>query len=540
MADCAGWQPEATAVLRGQPGHAGSYRLGVALLLGVAAIGALIWKRPVAPPPSAVAAKPSVAVLPFQNLSADPQNEYFSDGMTEEIISKLSRIQSLQVASRTSVMRYKGTQKDIKEIGQELGVRYLLEGSVRKAENRVRVTAQLIDTDSGFHVWSDDFDREIKDVFAVQEETAVKIAEALNLKLSPQEQQAVRRRYTENPDAYDAYLRGRAVFGYSDEPQRLEAARVHFEKALKSDPDYAPALAGVSLIESLYYRNRDPSPARLQRADQLAQRALALDPQLMDARLAMGRVYACKYDYVRAEQEFRQAVKLEPENPYAWCNVAWALSYQQPPDAAGAEQAAREAIRLQPGLPLAYYYLGRALLLQQRYPEAAEAFTYTLELSPAYGPPHLGLSQVYLAQGNYDLALAELDKGEVRGGAGTLVQRSAIYAARGEKDKALRDLKEALAAGYRDLPTSTPAPTSPPCATTRATSNLCAATGSRNRGAQLAPAVPREPRHRRKRTVPMAISNFSNQGWMVSCHCSPNFSPSHASIQHQGNEPRNV
>ncbi|MCI0403066.1 MAG: protein kinase [Acidobacteria bacterium] len=423
----------------------------LALVLVVATIGSLVWKQePAGPSPTDAPAKPSVAVLPFQNMSADPQNEYFSDGMTEEIISKLSRIQGLQVASRTSVMRYKGTQKDIKDVGRELGVHYVLEGSVRRAGDRVRVTAQLIDSTTGFHVWSNDFDREMKDVFAVQEDTALKIAEALNLRLSPQEQQAVRRHYTENPEAYDAYLRGRAVFGYSDEPQRLEAARVHFEKALKSDPDYAPALAGVSLIETLYYRNRDPNPARLQRADQLARRALEIDAQLMDAHLAMGRVHACRYDYVGAEKEFRQAASLEPENPYAWCNVAWALSYRQPPDAAGAEQAAREAIRLQPGLPVAHYYLGRAFLLQRRYTEAAEAFNYALELSPGYSPPHLGLAEVYLAQGRYNEALTELDSRQAAGGP-TLAQRSAVYAGRGEKDKALRELEKALAAGYRDF-----------------------------------------------------------------------------------------
>jgi len=422
-----------------------------ALLVAVATVATVLWKRgSPEPAQTGVAAKPSVAVLPFQNMSADPQNEYFSDGMTEEIISKLSRIQSLQVASRTSVMRYKGTQKDIKEIGQELAVRYVLEGSVRKAESRVRVTAQLIDSQTGFHVWADDFDREIKDVFAVQEETAMRIAEALNLRLSPQEQQAVRRRYTENLEAYDAFLRGRAVFGFSDEPKRLEAARKHFQRALKSDPEYAPALAGLAQVEALYYRNLDPTPARQQRAEEFARQALARDPQLADAHMAMGFVHAVRYDYVHAEDEFRQATALEPDNALAWSRLSWALGYQQPPKAKEAEAAAREAIRLQSSFPIAYYYLGRALLLQQRYEEAAGAFQQALELEPNYSVPHLGLAHVRLAQGNYLQARKELQLS----GSGApiiLVVSSSIYAAQGDRENALAELEKALAGGYRDF-----------------------------------------------------------------------------------------
>jgi TolB-like protein len=172
----------------------------------------------------------SIAVLPFVNMSDDASNEYFSDGMTEELISKLSRVQDLQVTARTSVARFKGTDKDIREIGEELGVHYVLEGSVRKAGDRVRITAQLINASTGFHVWSDDFDGGLKDVFAVQEKTAFKIAEALDLALSPMEEAAVRRRYTENPGAYDAYLQGWALIESFnpgvDGPAKLDAARL--------------------------------------------------------------------------------------------------------------------------------------------------------------------------------------------------------------------------------------------------------------------------------------------------------------------------
>ena len=400
------------------------------------------------------AGKPSVAVLPFQNMSADPGNEYFSDGMTEEIISKLSRVHNLEVASRTSVMRYKGTQKDIKAIGQELGVRYVLEGSVRKASERVRITAQLIDASSGFHLWSDDFDGDLKDVFGVQDQTALKIVQALNLRLSPQEQQAVRRRYTDNPQAYDAYLRGRAQMSHFDSPAKLEAARRYFESALKSDPDYAPALAGLAQVETDYYRNVDPKAAHLQRAEELARHALALDPQLAEAHNAMGNVLANHYDYGRAVEEFRRAIQADPSDPSTWGQLAWTLNYEQPPDSKGAEEAARTAIRLQPSgsgsyYEGSYYQLGRSLLLQGRYPEAVSAFDHALALNPNYNSPHLGLGQVYLAQGRYEQALAELAKSpEVPL---VMVQRASVYASRGEKRKALAELEKALALNYRDF-----------------------------------------------------------------------------------------
>jgi len=420
------------------------------LLLAGAAAGVYLWyQKRAASPVATMAAKASVAVLPLENLSGGSENQYFSDGMTEEIITKLSRIKSLQVASRTSVARFKATQKDVKEIGRELGVRYILEGSVRKAQDRVRITAQLVDTSSGFHLWADDFDRDLKDVFAVQEETALKIAEALNVRLSPQEQQAVKRRHTENPQAYDAYLRGRPFLEYYSDAEKLEAARRYFEQALQSDPNYALALAGLSRVEGLYYRTLDANPSRLQRAQELAQRALSLDPQLAEAHMAMGQVYGDRYQYAQAAGIFQEAIRLEPENAYAWTMLSWALTYRQPPDAQQAEKAGRESIRLDPGLFSGYFQLGRALLLQQRYLEAVEAFQHALELAPAFEAPHVGLAQVYLAQGRYDEALAELAKAPHSNWA--LIQFSFIHAARGDKEKALAKLEYALARGYRDF-----------------------------------------------------------------------------------------
>jgi adenylate cyclase len=212
-------------------------------------------------------------------------------------------------------------------------VRYILEGSVRKAENRVRITAQLIDSSTGFHLWAEDFDRNLKDVFSVQEETALRIAEALKLRLTPEEQQAVQRRYTQNVEAYDAYLRGKAIWGYFDDPEKLEQARKDFENALRYDPNYAPALAGLAWVESQYYRNLDSDPSHLQRAETLAQKALAIDPQLSEAHMALGSNLANRYDYRRAAVEFQEAARLEPDNARAFDYESWAMAYQQPPPA---------------------------------------------------------------------------------------------------------------------------------------------------------------------------------------------------------------
>jgi eukaryotic-like serine/threonine-protein kinase len=403
-----------------------------------------------APAAAALAGKPSIAVLPLQNLSGDPANDYFSDGMTEEISTKLSHIQGLKVASYSVTSRFKGAQKTPEEIGRELQVRYLLAGSVRKVANEVRVSVQLTDASTGFQVWADDFTGELKGIFAFQEQTALKIGGALNLKLSPEEQQAVVHRYTQNAEAYDAYLRGLALAWSWDNPEKLEAARREFESALHSDPKYPLALAGLSRVENFYYRNVDANSAHLLRAKEFAQRALDIDPQLGDAHVSLALVYANRFEYARASEQAREAIQAEPENAQAWVSLSWTLGYEQPPKAVEAEKAAREAIRLQPSLSGAYYELGRALLLQSRFPEAIISLEHSKELNPSSTTADMGLAQVYLAQGDNDRAVHLL----LKQGSTPIVlfQLSSAFAARNNKEKALDTLQKALAAGYRDFP----------------------------------------------------------------------------------------
>ena len=238
---------------------------------------------------------------------------------------------------------------------------------------------------------------------------------------------------------------------FSDQPEKVEAARRHFEDALRSDPNYAPALAGLAFVEGQTYRNIDASPSHLQRAEQFAQRAMAIDPRLAETRLALGTVDADKYDYAAAAREFRTATELDPKNAYGWDLLSWALAYEQPPEAVEAEKAARESMRLEPFLyPKNYYHLGRALVLQQRYAEAIAAFEHARELDPADAFPQLGLGQAYLAQGDYEKAIAAMLKGG-RPAAINYFWISAAYAAHGDKEKALVTLQKAFDTGFHDF-----------------------------------------------------------------------------------------
>ncbi len=403
------------------------------------------------PPPAAEAERPSVAVLPFHNLSADAENDYFSAGMTEEIISKLSRIDGLEVASRSSVAAYQERQLDARAIGAELGVRYLLDGSVRRAGSRVRISTQLVDSSSGRNLWSEEFEGTLDDVFAIQEETALEIARQLDLHLSPQEERAVQRRSTDNVLAYDTYLKAQALLlqGWGDY-DKLMATRELYRQALELDPDYAPAMAGLASVEAQLYRNFDSSEEHIERAEELAARAAALEPGLVRAQVALGEIAAMRYDYHRAERLMREVVRLEPKEPLYWDYLSWILAYRTPPDPDGAIAAAEEALRLKPDFPGALYHLGRGLILQGRYEEARAAFERGLELNPDFTASHLGLAQYHLAVGEHDRALEWL-RAMGEDSAVIYYWKAAIHADVGDSAAALAALGRALESGFRDF-----------------------------------------------------------------------------------------
>ena len=275
--------------------------------------GAMRWSPAGGVPASAPAAESvrSIAVLPFANMSADPENEYFSDGIAEEITNALCKVQALRVASRTSAFAFKDKDQDVRRIGEDLGVATILEGSVRKAGNRLRITAQLVSATNGYHLWSERYDRDTEDVFAIQDEIATKIAEALNLVLSDEERRQIAAAPTEDVQAYEAYLRGR-FFLHRFQKNSVREAKRMFESAIEMDPAYALAHAGVADCCSFLYMYFDGSTANLEEADAASLRALELGPEFAEAHAARGLAIALSKRYDEAEAEFRRAIELNP------------------------------------------------------------------------------------------------------------------------------------------------------------------------------------------------------------------------------------
>src|SRR5438309_2829925 len=266
----------------------------------------------------------SIAVLPFQSLSDEKENAYFADGMQDDILTNLSKISDLKVISRSSVMPYRGDAvRNAREIGKALGVATLLEGSVRRAGNRVRVNVQLINANNDEHIWAEDYDRDLTDVFAIQTDLAQKIASALQAKLSPNEKERFDRRPTQNPDAYLLFIQ---AHDYANRPDMLPdtslKAEQLFEQATKLDPNFALAFAGLSMVESWLYHSSDPVPARREKARTAANEALRLQPDLPEGHLALGfSYYYGDRDYERALAEFEIAKRGLPNEAQAYMAI---------------------------------------------------------------------------------------------------------------------------------------------------------------------------------------------------------------------------
>jgi adenylate cyclase len=264
--------------------------------------------------PSVVSAAKSVAVLPFTHMSSEADDEYFTDGMAEEIINALSKIQSLRVASRTSSFAFKGKNEDIGEIGKRLKVSTVLEGSVRKAGTRLRITAQLINVADGYQLWSERYDREMQDVFEIQDDISQAIVKALRVILSEGEKQQIEKvRGAVNLEAYEYYLRGRQSF-HQMRRRSLDHARQMFDKAIGTDPTYALAYAALSLYYSEVYGRFDARDFNLRQAEAASSKALELDPDLAEAHLARGMAVSLSKRFDEARAEFERAIALDPKN----------------------------------------------------------------------------------------------------------------------------------------------------------------------------------------------------------------------------------
>jgi TolB-like protein len=399
----------------------------------------------VAPSP---AERTSIAVLPFDNMSGDPGQQYFSDGMTEEIIAKLALIDGLRVISRTTVEHHKEAGLDVPGIARQLKVGFVLEGSVRKSKNRIRVTAQLIQTSDDSHLWASSFDSNLDDIFTVQETIAREIVDSLGIHLTDSNARALAQRPTNNVSAYEAYLQGQALVERWQFAEMLEASRTYFNQALALDPNYANALAGLASVEAQTYRNIDSDPQRLKLADDLLDRALAIDPELHRAIVARGEVLANRYDYPSASEQFRHAVEMDPENYFAWDLLCWSLGYETPPRAKEAETACRNGLRVAPHYVEFYYHLARALAAQERFDEARQTIDEMQRMWPDNVLPQFGLFWISLGERNYEQALQYLDNNET---SLILAARAAAYSGMGQPETAIEFLDNAMAKGFRDI-----------------------------------------------------------------------------------------
>jgi adenylate cyclase len=341
--------------------------------------------------------KPSIVVLPFDNMSKDPEQDYFSNGITEVLTSDLSRISSLFVIARNTAFTYKGKAANIQDIGKELGVRYALEGSVQKANDQVRIVTQLVDTTTGGHIWSERYDRPLKDIFALQDEIVQKIVTTLRLQLTLEEQGYIMRKHTDNLEAYDSFLRGVEYFGRFTK-ETIAQERQMYEKALALDPQYAEAYVWLGRTywrEWVFRWSADPQT--LERALALAQQAVALDDSLPEAHSLLSVAYGQHQQYEQAIMEGERAIALDPNNAESYATQADVLNYAGRP--AEALRAVEQAMRLNPRYPPWYLNeLGWAYLSTGRYAEAIATLKETISRSPNFIVAHLNLALSYLQQ----------------------------------------------------------------------------------------------------------------------------------------------
>jgi len=351
---------------------------------------------------AAAADLPSLAVLYFDNLSNDPESEYFCAGITEDILTDLSKIKGLRVASRNAVVRYRGAPADLPKVAADLGVKSVLEGSVRRAGDRVRITAQLINASNGFHLWAERYDRTLADVFAVQEEIAKSIAEALRVALTPAESESLVQNRPDNVRAYDLYLRGRERYGSYTREALLEALEL-FHQAIAIDPDYALAWAGVADCHGQmlqYELAKDPEEtARL--GFQAARRAIAINPRLAEAYKAEALVLRFTGDFAGSKAALLKALHVNPRFVPALINLA--VDAMTNADLAGTERFIRRALEIDPQDPFATTWLTQVLKFTSREDEAMGVAHRLRQLSddPFYvTATHLLPAWVHLSRGN--------------------------------------------------------------------------------------------------------------------------------------------
>jgi len=350
----------------------------------------------------------SIAVLPFANLSGDPDFEYFSDGITEDITTDLSKISSLLVIARNSAFAYKAQPLSIKSVADALGVRYVLEGSVRRSGDAIRINAKLIDAETGSHLWVERYDRNIQDIFAVQDDVTRNIVTALALTLTDEEKKRVARRYTHSIEAYDLFLRGQSFYARSTEEDNAQARRLYL-RAIELDPAFARAHAALALAHTEDFRygwGADPAQS-IRLAGTRARQAVALDDSIPQPLWALGYFYVVNRQNDEGAAAAERAIALDPNNADAHLTLAFARVYQNRPQ--DAIVLVRKAMRLNPHYPSQYpAILGRAYYHLGQYEQAVETLRHAVELNPIRTAPRLYLVLSYVAQGKLEEARWEV------------------------------------------------------------------------------------------------------------------------------------
>jgi adenylate cyclase len=355
--------------------------------------------KPLGDEPPEIPEKPSIAVLPFDNMSGDPSQEYFSDGLSEQIITGISRIRELFVVARNSTFTYKGKAINVQQVGKELGVRYVLEGSVQKSSERVRITAQLIDAITGHHLWAETYDRDLKDIFAIQDEITMNIMNALQIELTGGDQWRYWADQTSNIRAFNKQLEGTDYFHRFTQEDNAQARKL-FEDAIELDPNYAApyCLLSWTHLNSIYFSWSENPLESFEVAEKFAQKALAINDAMDHAHSILSQIFLFKRQYDRAIEEAERAIAIAPNGSTAYALFGFTLVFAGRFD--DAISMLKKTIRLNP-IPPAYYsfFLGLAYRGIGWYDNALEAYQKALPQYPNTIIVKLGLAACYSALG---------------------------------------------------------------------------------------------------------------------------------------------
>ncbi len=392
----------------------------------------------------------SVAVLPFANLSADAENEYFCDGLADELLNSLAKIDDLKVAARTSAFSFKGKNVNVSEIGERLGVKNVLEGSVRKSGNRLRISVQLVNASDGFHLWSERYDREMQDIFELQDEITLSVTDALKVRLLGKDRDVVLKRYTDDAEAYELFLKGRYhYYKYSAEGWRR--AIEFFEKAIEKEPNYAPAYAGMnSSWGFLWFLGFLPAEQAVPQMKAAAIKALEMDENLAEAHLSQAMIsFFYDWEWQKAEQEFKRAVALDPHNAEALSFYSMFLGFEERFDEA-IDQGGR-ALAIDPLSMLINMNVGWTYFSAGLFDKTLDQVGKMIEVEPDFYGCYWLRGAIYLSEGEYDNAVNELKKAVSLGGRQiVLADLGSAYGLAGKNDEATAILGQLLEMRQRE------------------------------------------------------------------------------------------